>query len=163
VIKKNGKKLAIDPARREPAELIRAKFEGSLGKLGPLRENIRLTNELIDAVMYKLYGLTEEEIRIVDPTFSTLIFLFGIFAAIDYFILFYINIPMLASAIKCMRIQHICIAWFHLHAAARWMPRSLLRVVPYLILHFLLNLLLLYIIYLAPRASDIHHYPLSTP
>ncbi len=66
MLKKNSKKLAIDPARREPAELLRAEFEGSLGKLMPLRERIRQTDELIDAVVYKLYGLTEEEIRIVE-------------------------------------------------------------------------------------------------
>jgi hypothetical protein len=37
VLKKNRKKLAIDPARREPAEAIAAEFEGSVGKLTPLR------------------------------------------------------------------------------------------------------------------------------
>jgi len=68
VLKKNGKKLAIDPSRREPAEALRAEFEGSLGKLGPLRERIRQADELIDAVVYRLYGLTEEEIRIVEKT-----------------------------------------------------------------------------------------------
>ncbi len=66
VLKKNGKKLQVDPARREPAETLRAEFEGSMGKLGPLREKIRLTDELIDATVYRLYGLTEEEIGIVE-------------------------------------------------------------------------------------------------
>jgi hypothetical protein len=66
VLKKNRKKLAIDPARRESAEALKAEFEGSLGKLVPLRERIRLTDELIDAIVYRLYGLTEEEIGIVD-------------------------------------------------------------------------------------------------
>jgi hypothetical protein len=66
VLKKNKKKLAIDPARREPGEALRAEFEGSLGKLLPLLERIRQTDELIDAVVYRLYGLTEEEIRIVE-------------------------------------------------------------------------------------------------
>jgi hypothetical protein len=65
VLRKNKKMLAIDPARREPAEALRAEFEGSLGKLGPLRERIRQTDELIDATVYRLYGLTEEEIGIV--------------------------------------------------------------------------------------------------
>ena len=65
VLKKNRKKLAIDPARREPGEALRAEFEGSVGKLAPLRERIRQTDELIDAVVYRLYGLTEEEIGIV--------------------------------------------------------------------------------------------------
>jgi hypothetical protein len=46
VLKMSRKKLVIDPARREPAELLRAEFEGSLRKLLPLRERIRLTDEL---------------------------------------------------------------------------------------------------------------------
>ncbi len=66
VLKKNRKKLAIDPARREPAEALQAEFEGSLAKLQPLRERIRQTDGLIDAVVYRLYGLTEEEIGIVE-------------------------------------------------------------------------------------------------
>jgi len=66
VLKRNSKKLAVDPGRREPAEKLRAEFEGSLGKLGPLREQIRQTDELIDAVVCRLYGLTEEEIGIVE-------------------------------------------------------------------------------------------------
>jgi hypothetical protein len=37
VLKKNKKKLAVDPARREPAEAIAAEFQGSVGKLTPLR------------------------------------------------------------------------------------------------------------------------------
>ena len=66
VLKKNKKKLAVDPARREPGEALRAEFEGSLRKLLPLRERIRLTDDLIDAIVYRLYGLTEEEIEIVE-------------------------------------------------------------------------------------------------
>ncbi len=66
VLKKNRKKLAIDPARREPAEAVRAEFEGSLAKLLPLRERIKQTDGLIDAVVYRLYALTEEEIGIVE-------------------------------------------------------------------------------------------------
>jgi hypothetical protein len=52
VLKKNRKKLAIDPARREPSEA--------------LLERIRHTDELIDAVVCRLYGLKEEEMRIVE-------------------------------------------------------------------------------------------------
>ena len=64
VLKRNSKKLQVDPARREPEP--RAEFEGSMGKLLPLMERIRLTDELIDATVYRLYGLTEEEIGIVE-------------------------------------------------------------------------------------------------
>ena len=66
VLKKNKKLLAVDPARREPGEALRAEFEGSVGKLGPLRERILQIDELIDAVVYRLYGLTEEEIGILE-------------------------------------------------------------------------------------------------
>ncbi|MDD2835374.1 MAG: TaqI-like C-terminal specificity domain-containing protein [Methanothrix sp.] len=66
VLKKNKKKLAIDPTRREPGEALKAEFEGSMSKLGPLREKIRQTDELIDLVVYRLYGLMEEEIAIVE-------------------------------------------------------------------------------------------------
>jgi hypothetical protein len=45
VLKKNGKKLAVDPARREPAEALKAEFENSLGKLGPIREKIERTDK----------------------------------------------------------------------------------------------------------------------
>ena len=65
VLKRNSKKLQVDPARREPAQALRAEFEGSMRKLAPLRERIRQTDELIDATVYRLYGLTEEEIGIV--------------------------------------------------------------------------------------------------
>jgi len=33
VLKKNRKKLAIDPACQKPAEALKAEFEGSMGKL----------------------------------------------------------------------------------------------------------------------------------
>ena len=65
-LKKNKKKLTIDPSRREPGELLRAEFEGSIKKLDPLMERIKRTDELIDAVVYRLYGLTDEEIGIVE-------------------------------------------------------------------------------------------------
>jgi len=59
VLKKNKKLLAIDPARREPGEALRSEFEGSVSKLLPLPDRIEKTDELIDAVVYRLYGLTE--------------------------------------------------------------------------------------------------------
>jgi hypothetical protein len=37
VLNKNGKKLAIKPALRKPGEALKAEFEGSMGKLAPLR------------------------------------------------------------------------------------------------------------------------------
>ncbi len=70
VLKKNRKKLQIDPARREPGDALRAEFQASVGKLQPLRERIERTDGLIDDIVYRLYGLNEEEIRVVKGSAS---------------------------------------------------------------------------------------------
>lgn len=72
VIAKNKKKLkeGYDPTRREPKEKIQAEYDTSMSKLAPLLENIKATDGLIDAIVYKLYGLTEDEIKIVEGTIN---------------------------------------------------------------------------------------------
>ena len=40
-------------------------FTKSMSILEPLKVRIKATDELIDEIVYRLYGLTEEEIRIV--------------------------------------------------------------------------------------------------
>jgi hypothetical protein len=50
----------------EPGEALRAEFESSVGKLLPLMERIGQTDKLIDQIVCRLYGLTEEEIKIVE-------------------------------------------------------------------------------------------------
>ena len=49
-----------------PAKTLAAEFGASVGNPRPLREHIERTDELIDAIVYRLYGLSEEEIRIVE-------------------------------------------------------------------------------------------------
>jgi len=71
VLKKNRKKLAIDPACQKPAEALKAEFEGSVGKLPPLRERIEGTDGLIDAIVYRLHGLMDDEIAIVEGRETT--------------------------------------------------------------------------------------------
>ena len=56
----------IDITRREPQEAIRSEFEASVTKLRPLVERIELTDKLIDQIVCKLYGLTEDEIAVVE-------------------------------------------------------------------------------------------------
>ncbi len=41
-------------------------FEGSLRKLRPLIERIERTDWLVDPVVYRLYGLSDEEVRVVE-------------------------------------------------------------------------------------------------
>ena len=66
VLKKNKNRLSINPSSREKSELLEDEFRKSVDKLEPLRETIKQTDRLIDGVVYKLYGLTEEEIKIVE-------------------------------------------------------------------------------------------------
>jgi hypothetical protein len=56
----------IDVTRREPQETVRGEFDSSIAKLRPLLERIELTDKLIDQIVYKLYGLTQEEIAVVE-------------------------------------------------------------------------------------------------
>ncbi len=46
-------------------EKIRSRFEKAKDKLVPLDSQINSTDELIDQIVYRLYGLTEDEIKIV--------------------------------------------------------------------------------------------------
>lgn len=57
---------SIDVSRREPQEAIKDEFNKSVTKLLPLLERIDLTDKLIDQIVYRLYGLTKEEIGIVE-------------------------------------------------------------------------------------------------
>jgi type I restriction-modification system DNA methylase subunit len=66
VLKKNKRKLKTDYSARKPQERLKEEFESSISTLTPLLARIRETDELIDQVVYKLYGLTEEEIKIID-------------------------------------------------------------------------------------------------
>ena len=51
---------------RDVFESIKTEYEKSLSKLLPLKENLRKTDWLIDHIVYKLYGLTQEEIKWVE-------------------------------------------------------------------------------------------------
>lgn len=66
VLKKNKNKLTIDPSNRKTQELLEKHFTKSMPVLEPLKEKIKATDELIDKIVFKLYGLTDEEIRIVE-------------------------------------------------------------------------------------------------
>jgi len=69
---KNRKKMkeGYDPTRREPKERLLAEFNPSIGKLAPLLGRIEATDKLIDQIVYKLYGLNEDETKIVEDSIS---------------------------------------------------------------------------------------------
>jgi hypothetical protein len=56
--------------RESDEEKIRDRFQKAKGKLIPLDSQINFTDALIDQVVYCLYGLTEDEIRIVEGAAS---------------------------------------------------------------------------------------------
>jgi len=66
ILKKNQKKLDIDPSRRDFQDKLSTEFDRSIQKLTPLKHKIEMTDCLIDQIVYNLYGLTEEEIKIVE-------------------------------------------------------------------------------------------------
>jgi DNA-directed RNA polymerase specialized sigma54-like protein len=66
ILEKNKPKIEVNLKSRELYENIRSEYEKSLSKLLPLKEKLRKTDWLIDQIVYKLYGLTEAEIKIVE-------------------------------------------------------------------------------------------------
>ena len=72
VLVKNKKKLkeGYDPTRREPKDKLEKEYNASLNKLTPLLRRIEATDGLIDQIVYRLYGLTEDEIKIVEVSIS---------------------------------------------------------------------------------------------
>ncbi len=72
VLVKNKKKLkaGYDPKSPNNYKIFKDWYNDSVGKLAPLIKRIEATDGLIDAIVYRLYGLTEEEIKIVDESVS---------------------------------------------------------------------------------------------
>jgi len=71
VLKRNQRKLPkveldVDGYKNEPAARVRAAWETSMETLRPLLARIEATDRLIDWIVYRLYGLTEEEIAVVE-------------------------------------------------------------------------------------------------
>jgi len=51
---------------RQALEAVQSEFDQSVARLKPLLERIGSTDRLIDLIVYRLYGLTEEEVAIVE-------------------------------------------------------------------------------------------------
>jgi len=67
ILQKNKSKLGVKLV--EGSSLLgemRGRYEESLEQVLPLKEQLSKTDRLIDAVVYRLYGLTEDEIKIVE-------------------------------------------------------------------------------------------------
>ena len=68
VLRANRRKLTVDPGRRAVQEALEREFGASLANLTPLKERIAATDRLTDLIVYRLYGLTEEEAIVESET-----------------------------------------------------------------------------------------------
>lgn len=75
LLERNRSKIDIDvsaPEAYRATNLHRDRivegYERSTARLAPIRRQIQLTDALIDRIVYRLYGLTEEEIELVESS-----------------------------------------------------------------------------------------------
>ena len=66
ILHRNRTRLGISLDDAKIMARLKAEYEKSLGVLLPIKENLAFTDKLIDEVVYLLYGLTEEEIAVVE-------------------------------------------------------------------------------------------------
>ncbi len=66
ILQKNKGHLGVSLSDVGLVERLRKEYERSLERVLPLKERLDKTDALIDQVVYRLYGLTEEEIRVVE-------------------------------------------------------------------------------------------------
>ncbi|GAF68307.1 unnamed protein product [marine sediment metagenome] len=64
VLKKN--KAVPDPCPSNTRDTIAGEFSAAMSVLIPLKARIKVTDNLIDQIVYRLYGLTDDEIAIVE-------------------------------------------------------------------------------------------------
>jgi hypothetical protein len=62
----NKRRLAVDPGERGFQRSLEKRYQESLDVQLPIKERLAMTDQLIDQIVYRLYGLTEEEIAIVE-------------------------------------------------------------------------------------------------
>jgi len=68
ILKKN--KVVPDPCPFNTRETIASEFSTAMNVLTPLKARIKATDNLIDQIVYKLYGLTDDEIAVVEGQYT---------------------------------------------------------------------------------------------
>ena len=66
ILRKNRRRIAVDLSNRNFQESLEREFTHSLAKLKPLLTRLQYADALIDRVVYQFYGLTDEEIAVVE-------------------------------------------------------------------------------------------------
>lgn len=66
ILRKNRTRLGVSLSDPTLLDRLRATYDASKSSILPLKDKLAATDALIDAVVYRLYGLTEEEIKVVE-------------------------------------------------------------------------------------------------
>ncbi len=66
ILQKNKGRLGVSLSDTTLVDRLLKVYEESLQRVLPLKQQLAKTDLLIDAVVYRLYGLAEEEIKIVE-------------------------------------------------------------------------------------------------
>jgi hypothetical protein len=66
ILVKNKRRMAIDPSERGFQQALAKRYQQSLDILLPIKQRLAMTDRLIDQIVYKLYGLTDEDIAVVE-------------------------------------------------------------------------------------------------
>jgi len=66
ILRKNKSRLGVSLSDTSLVDRTKKMYEESLQRVLPIKERLRKTDALIDAVVYRLYRLTEEEIKVVE-------------------------------------------------------------------------------------------------
>jgi hypothetical protein len=66
ILRQNRRRLQVDPTARAFQERLAQEYQASLDKLLPFKARLAATDRLIDLIVYRLYGLTEQEVAIVE-------------------------------------------------------------------------------------------------
>lgn len=66
ILQKNKKKVKIDITSRQVQKTLSKEYQSSLNILLPIKKQLKQCDWLIDEIVYKLYGLTEEEKAIIE-------------------------------------------------------------------------------------------------
>jgi hypothetical protein len=65
------KKKKVDTNPRKTQEFLKKEFEISISKIRPLLQEIEETDNGIDKMVYELYGLTDDEIKIIEDSINS--------------------------------------------------------------------------------------------
>jgi hypothetical protein len=66
ILKQNRRRLSVDIGNSWTWQQLEMEYQSTLERLLPLKERLAATDRLIDMIIYRLYGLTEDDIAVVE-------------------------------------------------------------------------------------------------